>query len=113
MSTDHGAAGIWLVIGAIALATYAIRLSFIYLFGRIDEVPPRVEHALRFVPPAVLAALTVPAIVTIQPTVPATVLDDRFIAGAVAFVVAWRTENIFATITAGMVALWVVRFLLL
>lgn len=108
--TAYTPARIWLAIVIAGLATFAIRFSFIHLFGRIDEVPPRIERALRFVPPAVLAALVAPALITIEPTVEATLLDDRLLAGAIASVVAWRTEDIFATIGAGMVALWVLRF---
>ncbi|WP_418280206.1 AzlD domain-containing protein [Halorubrum sp. DTA98] len=108
-----GPARLWLAILAIGLATYGFRLSFIHLFGRIDEVPDRVGRVLRFVPPAVLAALVVPDLLTIRPTVAATLVDDRLIAGIVAGVVAWRTENVFATIGAGMAALWLFRFVVL
>ena len=104
---------IWVAILAIGIATYAFRLSFIHLFGRIDEVPSRVSRVLRFVPPAVLAALVVPDLLTIRPTLAATLVDDRLIAGAVAAVVAWRTENVFATIAVGMTALWLLRFVVL
>ncbi|WP_459825691.1 AzlD domain-containing protein [Halorubrum luteum] len=104
---------IWLAILAIGLATYGFRLSFIHLFGRIDDVPSRVSRLLRFVPPAVLAALVVPDLVTIRPTLSATLVDDRLIAGAVAAAVAWRTENVFATIAVGMGTLWLLRFVVL
>ena len=65
---------------------------------------------LRYVPPAVLAALVLPDLVTLGPSVAATLLDERLIAGAVAGVVAWRTENVFATIAVGMGVLWLFRF---
>lgn len=113
MTTDYGPVTIWATIVVIGVATYSIRLSFIYLFGRIEAVPPNVKRVLQFVPPAVLAALTIPAIVTLQPTVAETVLDARLIAGLVAGIVAWRTENVLATIVAGMGSLWIVRFFIL
>lgn len=103
-------AGIWAAIAGIGITTYAIRLSFIYLFGRIDAVPPRIQHVLRYVPAAVLAALVVPSVVTIQPTVAETLLDDRLIAGAIATLVAWRTEDVLYTIVVGMATLWLLRF---
>jgi branched-subunit amino acid transport protein len=112
MTTDHGPAAVWTAIAAIGLVTYGFRLSFIYLFGRVDDVPEWLGRVLRLVPAAVLAALVAPAIVTVGPTVPATVLDARLAAGAIAAAVAWRTESVFATIAAGMVALWTIRFLL-
>ena len=100
----------WIAIVVIGVVTYGIRLSFIHLFGRIDGVPSRVQRPLRYVPPAVLAALVLPGLVTLRPSVTATLLDERLIAGAVAGTVAWRTENVFATIATGMVALWLFRF---
>jgi len=105
-----GSLGVWLAIVLIGLATYGFRLSFIYLFGRIDEVPPRIKRPLRYVPPAVLAALVLPDLVTIRPSVAATLVDERLIAGAVAGAIAWRTENVMATIGAGMATLWLFRF---
>lgn len=108
--TTWSHAGIWAAIGLIGVCTFGIRLSFIYLFGRIDEVPPRVERVLRYVPAAVLAALVVPAVVTVGPTLEATLLDERLLAGVVATAVAWRTEDVFATITLGMGTLWLLRF---
>lgn len=100
----------WIAILAIGAITYGIRLSFIHLFGRIDGVPTRLQRPLRYVPPAVLAALVLPELVTLRPTVPATLLDERLIAGLVAGAVAWRTEDVFATIASGMLALWLFRF---
>ncbi|MGZ0746743.1 AzlD domain-containing protein [Haloparvum sp. AD34] len=111
MTTEYGPVAIWTALVAIGVATFAIRLSFIFLFGRIDDVPPKLELALRFVPPAVLAALVVPSLVTIRPSIAATVLDERLIAGVIAGAVAWRTENVFATIGVGMGVLWILRFL--
>ncbi|WP_058366621.1 AzlD domain-containing protein [Haloparvum sedimenti] len=108
--TDYGPVAVWGVIAVIGLATYGLRLSVIHLFGRIDEVPPRAEQVLRFVPPAVLAALVAPSLVTVAPTLPETVLDEQLLAGLAAGVVAWRTENVFATIGVGMGALWLLRF---
>ncbi len=105
-----GSPRVWIAILLIGVATYGFRLSFIHLFGRIDEVPPRIKRPLRYVPPAVLAALVLPDLVTLGPSVAATVLDERLIAGAVAGVVAWRTENVFATIAVGMGVLWLFRF---
>jgi len=104
---------IWVAVVLIGIATYGFRYSFIHLFGRIDEVPPAIKRVLRYVPPAVLAALVVPDLVTVRPTVAATLLDERLIAGVAAAVVAWRTENVFATIGVGMLVLWLFRFVVL
>jgi branched-subunit amino acid transport protein len=111
MATSYTDPAVWGVIAVIGVLTYAIRLSFIALFGRLDEIPPRLERALRYVPAAVLAALVAPAFVTLQAE--AGLAVDKLVAGGVAGAVAWRTENVFATMAAGMGTLWVVRFLVL
>ena len=54
---------IWSVIGALALATYAIRYSFIGLIGD-RRLPPVLVEALGFVPVTVLPALVAPAVFT-------------------------------------------------
>jgi branched-subunit amino acid transport protein len=105
-----GAARVWVAIVVIGLATYGFRVSFIHLFGRIEEVPERIQRPLRYVPPAVLAALVFPDLLTMRPSVVATLADERLIAGVVAAVVAWRTENVFATIGVGMGVFWLFRF---
>lgn len=115
MPTDLTDGTIWLVIVAAGVGTLALRLSFILLFGRIDTVPPRVVGVLRYVPAAVLAALVAPAIVSLSMAAgdPAGLTYDpvKVVAGAVAAVVAWRTESVLYTIAVGMGVLWALTFL--
>ncbi|MFB6090942.1 MAG: AzlD domain-containing protein [Halobellus sp.] len=106
---SYGPLAIWGAIVALGLLTFGIRSSFIYLFGRIDDVPDRVTNALRFVPPAVFAALTVPAFVAPGGAV-AVVGNERLLAGVVAAAVTWYVEDVFATIAVGMATLWLLRF---
>lgn len=110
MASEYSSVLVWATIVTIGVATFAIRGSFIALFGRLDEVPPAVEHTLRFVPAAVLAALVAPAFLTLEPATGGLAMD-KLVAGGLAATVAWRTENVLATMAAGMGALWVVRFL--
>jgi branched-subunit amino acid transport protein len=96
-----------IVIGA---ATFAIRFSFIYLFGRM-EIPGVIRSALRFVPPAVLSAIIFPELF-----MPGGVLDlppgnERLIAGLLSALVAWRTKNVVLTVLVGMAALYVLQAL--
>lgn len=101
---------IWLAIAIGGVGTFLIRASFLFLFERYGDVPPRAKRLLRFVPSAVLAALVVPAV--LAPRGEVTVLgNDRLLAAALAALVAWRTENILATIATGLVALVVVQAL--
>jgi branched-subunit amino acid transport protein len=112
MTTSYGGPIVWGLILLIGLLTFLIRLSFIGLFGYLDEIPPRVKHGLRFVPAAVLAALVVPSFISLAPA-SGGVAVEKLAAGLVAGTVAWRTEDVFKTIAAGMGSLWVARFLLL
>ena len=109
MPTEYGPVAVWGVVIALGVATFGIRASFVYLFGRIDDVPDRVTNALRFVPPAVFAALTLPAVVAPEGAV-ALVGNERVAAAAVAAAVAWVVDDILATIAVGMAAFWLLRF---
>lgn len=98
----------WIVVLIAGLATFGLRFLFIGLFGKVS-VPPTLERALRYIAPAVLAALALPAIVRPEgvfdlwsPFVPAAVL------GALA---AWKTGNIGAAIVVGLPALWLLQWL--
>ena len=112
MATSYSGPVVWGLIVVIGVLTFLIRLSFIGLFGYLDEIPTPVERGLRFVPAAVLAALVLPSFVTLAPGAGG-VAVDKLVAGVVASGAAWRTENVFVTIGAGMGTLWLVRFVLL
>ncbi|WP_302080681.1 AzlD domain-containing protein [Salinibaculum rarum] len=112
MVTSHASPELWALIVVIGVATYLIRVSFIALFGYLDDIPTGLERALRYVPAAVLAALVVPSFVTLDPGAGG-IAADRLAGGILATVVAWRTENVFATMAAGMGGLWLVRFVVL
>lgn len=98
----------WAVVVGAGLATFAMRFSFIALFGRVD-IPPTLERALRYIAPAVLAALTVPAVVA-----PGGTWDpwNAFLpAAVVGGLAAWRTRSIGAAIIVGLPALWLLQWL--
>ncbi|MFC6786433.1 AzlD domain-containing protein [Halobaculum halobium] len=111
MATSYGPLSVWTVIVAGGLATFAIRLSFIHLFGRVDDVPPWLERVLVYVPAAVLAALVAPDFAPAAATVEA-VLSPELLGGAAAVLAAWRTEDVLWTVAAGMAGLHLARFLL-
>jgi len=97
--------GVWAAIVVVGVGTFLIRFSFIYLFEYLSAVPEALERALRLVPAAVLAALVVPAVVFGDGGPAAAVDADRLFAAGVAAVVAWRTENVLATIGVGILVL--------
>ena len=99
---------VWLLLIGMGVVTYAIRLSLIVLIGRVD-VPPLVQKALRFVPPAVLTAIIFPELLRPGGTLDLSFGNVRLLAGVLAAGVAWRTKNVLLTIGVGMVALWVLQ----
>ncbi len=99
---------IWVVMAVGGLATFAMRLSFIYLLGRL-AVPQTLRRALRFVPPAVLSAIILPALVAPGGMLDFSLANERMLAGAAAMLVAWRTRSVLATILAGMLVLAVLQ----
>ncbi|WP_135852056.1 AzlD domain-containing protein [Halorussus salinus] len=112
MATGYGTTTLWLIILAGGVGTYALRLSFVALFGRLDDVPEGVERALRFVPAAVLSALVLPEFVYSDGALALSPANPELLAGVLAAAVAWKTEDILATLVAGMAGLWVLTFLL-
>jgi branched-subunit amino acid transport protein len=103
--TTFDATLVWAVVAAVAAGTLALRWSFIGLLS--GKVPAPVQRVLRFVPAAVLAALTIPALLRVDGSVDVAFGNHRLVAGSVAALIAWRTRNVLATITTGMAALWI------
>ncbi len=101
---------IWTVMLLGGLLTFGMRLSFIYLFGRVN-VPDIVRRALRFVPPAVLSALVLPDLVMPSGHLDLGIANHRWLAGLVAIIVAWRSRSILLTILAGVAALILLQVL--
>ena len=100
---------LWLIFLAAGLLTYAMRLSFILLWGKID-VPVWLQRALRFVPPAVLTAIFFPELFMPGGTLDLTPGNSRLIAGTLAVLVAWRTRSIVFTILVGMGVLLLIQY---
>ena len=96
-----------LLVGGMALVTFAIRYPVLALLGRAS-LPGIVLRALRYVPPAVLTAIIVPAVLYPDNQARLRVgLGNAHLVGAlVAGIVAWRTQSLLLTIVAGMAALW-------
>ena len=91
----------FLIFFGMALATYFTRYAMMAALGR--EMPPTLRRWLRYVPPAVLAALVVPAALAPQGRLEVGPRAWAVLAGAA---VAWRTRNVLWTIVGGMVVFW-------
>ena len=96
------------LIAGMMLVTFLPRYGVLALLGRI-EMPKPLLKALKFVPPAVLAAIIFPSMLlkddklAIEPT------NSYLVAGIIAGLVAWRTRNLLLTIMIGMTSFFVWR----
>ena len=102
---------IWLVLIVTGIITYAIRLSFIILFEHKD-IPPTLQRWLRYVPPAVFAAIIFPEIFIRDGSGVISPGNPRLVAGLIAALVAWRTKNVLLTILIGMASLLIIQLIL-
>ena len=101
----------WISVVIIGVGTYLTRLSFIAVFGERD-MPVWMERPLRYVAPAVMGAIVLPAVV--QPDgvielLPA--VNPRFLASVVAAAVAYKWRNVSLVIAVGMGSLWLLDWL--
>ena len=93
----------WLAIVLSGLATYAVRVVFFLLAGRMTALPDGVREMLRMIPAAALAALAIPPL--FRPGGAGTdlgLVSPEMLAGILAGLVAWRTKNLLATIATGL-----------
>src|SRR5262245_6488645 len=101
-----------ILISGMALVTFAVRYPVLALLGKVN-LPEPVLRALRFVPPVVLTAIIVPAVLMPKDNqLDLNYTNSYLVAGLIATFVAWRTKNFLLTIVLGMVALWIWRWLL-
>lgn len=98
----------WIAIVGVGVLTFLTRASFI-VFADPKKFPPAFRMALAFVPAAVLAAIVLPGLAAPLGMIDFTLANARWLAGALAAVVAWRTRSTVATIVAGMAALWLIE----
>ena len=94
------------IFAGMALVTYFTRYAMIAALGR--EVPLLLRRWLRYVPPAVLAALVVPAALAPQGNLEIGLRAWAVVVGAI---VAWRTRSVLWTILGGLATFWLLRML--
>lgn len=99
---------IWLISLLVGAATFGMRLAFLVRARRAQRSfsSPR---WLRFVPPAILAALVVPALLPARQVIGAPLTAEtlhQVLAAGLAAIVAWRFQNVLLTVASGMGALW-------
>ena len=99
---------IWLTMAGMGAVTFITRLLPIVLLEKL-RLNGAWQRALRFVPPAVFAAIIVPELTAGGLAVLSAAGAVRLSAAMLAAVVAWRTRSVLLTISTGMAALWLLR----
>ncbi|NEQ33263.1 MAG: AzlD domain-containing protein [Leptolyngbya sp. SIO4C5] len=95
------------LIGGMALVTFLIRYPLLAMSGRFT-LSPRLLQALNYVPPAVLTAIVVPAVLVEENAVWLGLDNPRLIGAIAALAVGLWRKNLLLTIIVGMGAflLW-------
>lgn len=103
---------IWILFLTAGAGTFMTRISFIHLLKNRD-IPPVLSRLLKFVPPAVLSALILPAILVQNGSLNVSV-DNGQIPGAIAAaIVAVFSKNTILIIGTGMGILWLHQWIVL
>jgi branched-subunit amino acid transport protein len=102
---------IWWVLGIMGATVFVLRFVLLALWGRLS-LPRPVQRALRYVPAAVLTAITWKGVVQFQGQVQLAPDNLRLWAALIALGVALRYRNILLTMASGMAALWILTALL-
>lgn len=99
---------IWLTMAGMGAVTFITRLLPIVLLEKL-RLNGAWQRALRFVPPAVFAAIIVPELTSGGQAILSAAGVVRLPAAMLAAVVAWRTRSVLLTIITGMAALWLLQ----
>ena len=99
------------LIAGMALVTFLIRYTMFAVGGRF-VFPPFLERALNYVPPAVLTAITVPAVLIPDGEALWLSYQNSYLVGALcAFAIGWWSRNLLLTIVFGMFSFLVWQYL--
>ncbi|MFK8183022.1 MAG: AzlD domain-containing protein [Phormidesmis sp.] len=96
--------GVWfecLVIGGMAIATFAIRYFMFGVSSRL-YLPPALLKALRYVPPVVLTAIVTPEVLLSEGSLDISIFNARLIGAIAAILTGVSTQNLLLTIVLGM-----------
>jgi branched-subunit amino acid transport protein len=97
-----------LLILGMALATMATRIPVLVWFSK-RKMPAGLLRALRYVPPAVLAAIIVPEVFVRGGELSLSLDSPTLLASAIAVLISWRTSSLLLTILVGMAAFFLFR----
>lgn len=100
----------WLAVVIIGAGTFLTRLSFVGILGN-RAMPVWAERPLKYVAPAVLAALVLPAVLLRDGDIDITPAGNpRFLAALAAGIVVFRFKSVSWAIVVGMATLWILQW---
>ncbi len=100
----------WMIAGMMAV-TFGIRYFLFALAERI-RLAPWLEHSLKFIPPAVLTAITLPAVLLPKGEWQVSLANPYLVAALLSLAAGILTRNLLATIAIGLAAFLAHRLLI-
>lgn len=97
------------MIFGMMVVTFGVRYPILALAGKVT-IPATVERALRYVPVAVLTAISIPIMFRPAGDWDISLSNAHLIAGLLSMVIAWRTRHLLLTISLGMLIFLVLQF---
>lgn len=101
----------WLMIAGMTGVTFGIRYFLFALADRI-RLAPWIEASLKFIPPAVLIAIILPAVLLPKGDWQVSFSNPYLVSAVVTTAAGILTRNLLATITVGLSAFFACRFFL-
>ncbi|MGD8353093.1 MAG: AzlD domain-containing protein [Pseudomonadota bacterium] len=92
----------------MTIATYFCR-AFLTISVSMVRISPRWENYLAYIPFAVLTALVAPYLFIQGPVYRFSILNPWSVAGAITFIVSYRTRNLLLSVGVGMAVFWILR----
>lgn len=96
------------MIAGMMVVTFGIRY-FLFAFADRIRMAPWVESSLKFIPPAVLIAITLPAVLLPQGEWHLSLLNPYLVAALVTAAAGIATRNLLATIAIGLAAFFIFK----
>ena len=100
----------WVLILGMMVVTFGIRYFLLAFAGRI-KMPPLMEASLHYIPPAVLMAMTVPAVLFPKGELYLSYTNPYLVAAVLATAAGILTKSLMATIAIGLFAFFAFQLL--
>ena len=91
---------------AMTAVTYLCRSLFTVSVSRV-RISAWWEHYLTFIPFAVLTAMVTPYLLLPRPAAGLSLINPYSLAGAVTFIISWRTRSLIISVGVGIGVFWV------